>query len=84
MLLHAFYGKGGPRPPFIFQRGGGAFLRKGGAKFFSSVHYIIKTLSHACTKDKVLCIPENISSEALVAGKKFEDIFTRGDLEAIW
>ena len=32
MLIHAFYGKGGPRPPFIFQRG--AFLRKGGAKFF--------------------------------------------------
>ena len=23
MLLHTFYGKGGRRPPFIFQRGGG-------------------------------------------------------------
>ena len=29
MLLHAFYGKGGPRPPFIFQRGG-LFEKRGG------------------------------------------------------
>ena len=35
MLLHAFYGKGGGLrpPPFIFQRGGGLFEKKGGAKF---------------------------------------------------
>ena len=33
MLLHAFFGKGGPRPPLCFSKGG-PFPRKGGPNFF--------------------------------------------------
>ena len=34
MLLHAFYGKGGPRPPPLYFLKGGPFWEKGGPIFF--------------------------------------------------
>ena len=35
MLLHAFFGKEGPRPPPpLFLKGGGAFSEKGGPNLF--------------------------------------------------
>ena len=40
---------------------------------------------HACTKDKVSCSPEKKFHLGLMPqAKNFEDIFTPGDLEAIW
>ena len=65
MLLHAFYGKGGQGPPFIFQRGGGGlFEKRGGQIFFVRplpqkliLHHIdtfIMQVSWICSKRFVL------------------------------
>ena len=73
-----------PRPIFRFFCGPLASLAISLSHSHEFKFFAFSTSIHACTKDKVSCSPEKISSETFAAGENFEDhICTHSGLEAI-